>query len=309
MDGYHSTWKSINAGVPQGSILGPYLFLLFVNDIVDVVSNKIKLFADDTSLYCIVDNQEIAAESLNSDLDSLYTWSTDWGVTFNSNKTKSMLFNRRLYDDIPTLYLNGDALENTQVHKHLGLNLNSKGIWRDHINDIYSKACAQLNVLRMLKHSLDRDSLEKLYIGFVRPILEYGNLVWDNCTNQESDLIESVQCEAARIVTGLRRGTSRLKLYNELGWDSLKERRRKQKLIFVYKALSGLLPSYISEHVISCIHIEEKYPIRNPRFFNIPRSNTQSYKNSFFPSALALWNDLDHEFQNVPSFSLFKKKT
>ena len=110
MDGYNSTWNFINAGVPHGSILGQYLFLLFVNDIVDVVSNKIKLFADDTSLYCIADNHETAAESLNSDLDSLYSWSSDWGVTFNSTKTKSMLFTRKQDVNIPTLYLNDNAL-------------------------------------------------------------------------------------------------------------------------------------------------------------------------------------------------------
>lgn len=101
---------------------------------MDVVSNKIKLFADDTSLYCIVDNHETAAESLNSDLDSLYSWSSDWGVTFNSTKTKSMLFTRKQDVNIPTLYLNDNALENTLVHKHLGLNLNSKGVWKDHVN-------------------------------------------------------------------------------------------------------------------------------------------------------------------------------
>ena len=176
------------------------------------------------------------------------------------------------------------------------------------MNDIYSKACSRLNVLRLLKHSLDRTSLEKLYFGFIRPILEYGNLIWDNCTNEESDLIESVQYEAARIVTGMRRGTSRLKLYNELGWDSLRERRKKQKLIFVYKSLNGYLPSYISEHIISCINTDDNYNIRNPRFFNIPRSNTESYKNSFFPSALHLWNNLDQTMQNVTSLALFKKK-
>ena len=308
MDGYCSTWNSINAGVPQGSILGPYLFLLFVNDIVDVVSNKIKLFADDTSLYCIVDNHETAAVSLNTDLDSLHSWSSDWGVTFNSSKTKSMLFTRKQNVNPPTLYLNNDALDNTLIHKHLGLTFNYKGAWKDHINDTYSKACTRLNVLCMLKYNLDRNSLERLYFAFIRPILEYGNIIWDNCTNQESDLIESVQYEAARIVTGMRKGTSRLKLYNELGWDSLKERRKKQKLIFVYKSLGGYLPGNISDYFASFINIGDNYSFRNTRYFNIPRSNTQSYKQSFFPSALELWNNLDQETQNMTSLSAFKRK-
>ena len=103
-----------------------------------------------------------------------------------------MLFTRKQDVNIPTLFLNDNALENTLVHKHLGLNLNSKGVWKDHVNEIYSKACSRLNILRMLKHSLDRNFLEKLYFGFIRPILEYGNIIQDNCTNQESDLIETV---------------------------------------------------------------------------------------------------------------------
>ena len=82
-----------------------------------------------------------------------------------------------------------------------------------------------------MKHKLDRKSLEKLYIGFICPILEYRGIVWDNCSIHESDLMESVQLEAARIITGLRKGTSHVKLYTELGWVSLKERRRINKLI------------------------------------------------------------------------------
>ena len=78
--------------------------------------------------------------------------------------------------------------------------------------------------MRLLKNRLDRISLEKLYIGFIRPILEYGGIVWDNCTKEESNLIESIQYDAARIVSGLRRGTPRWKLYNEQGWDSLENR-------------------------------------------------------------------------------------
>lgn len=179
---------------------------------------------------------------------------------------------------------------------------------KKHINEIYSKSCARLNVLRLLKHNLDRKSLEKLYFGFIRPILEYGNMVWDNCTKDESDLIESVQYEAARIVSGLRRGTARTKLYKELGWDSLQSRCRKQKLVLVFKALHGFLPNYLSECIISNINLDANYALRNPRFFNLPKTRTQSYKNSFFPCALDLWNKLDNDTQNIPSLSLFKKK-
>ena len=108
----------------------------------------------------------------------------------------------------------------------------------------------------MMKHNLDRNSLEKLYFGFIRPILEYGSVVWDNCTREQSDLIESVQYESARIVTGLRKGTSRDKLYGELGWDSLQIRRKKHKLILMFKALEGELPNYITNNIISYINIE-----------------------------------------------------
>ena len=308
MNGYHSNWSSINAGVPQGSILGPFLFLLFINDIVDVVSNKMKLFADDTSLYCIVDDQNEAAESLNSDLNSLSNWADDWGVTFNATKTKSMLFTRKHDVNIPPLFMKDTVLEDTLKHKHLGLNFRSNGTWGDHLNEIYSKACSRLNILRIMKYNLDRKSLEKLYFGFIRPILEYGSVVWDNCTQEQSGLIESVQYEAARIITGLRKGTSRVKLYSELGWDSLQNRRKKQKLILMFKALQGELPNYMTENIMSHINQEPNYNLRNLRIFTTPQCRTKSYKESFFPSVLDLWNHLDNDTRNGISLSSFRNK-
>ena len=107
--------------------------------------------------------------------------------------------------NLPPLFFNGTMLENSKSHKHIGVTFNSNGKWRDHINEIYTKACRRINILRLMKHKLDRKSLEKLYIGFIRPILEYGGIVWDNCRIQESDLLESVQLEAAHIITGLRK--------------------------------------------------------------------------------------------------------
>ena len=308
VDGCHSDWKTVDAGVPQGSVLGPFLFLLFINDIVDYVSNKIKLFADDTSLYCVVDDEQSAAESLNQDLDSLAQWASDWGVKFNESKTKSVYFTRKNNIDVTPLYMNNVQLENVSGHKHLGLFLSSDAKWSEHIQDIYSKACKRVNIMRYLKNKIDRKSLEKIYIGFIRPILEYGNIIWDNCTSEESELLESVQLEAARIITGLRKGTSRVKLYNELGWDTLQSRRHKSKLIFFHKALNGDLPSYISDLVMSHTNTNQHYQIRHQREFNVPLCRTESYKRSFFPCVLNEWNSLDDNIKNTPSNMGFKRK-
>jgi hypothetical protein len=114
IDGYFSRWKTVNVGVPQGSTLGPFLFLLFINDIENEVLNSIQLFADDTSLYCVVEDQTSTAESLNEDLACIHQWSSDWGITFNATKTKSMLFSRNKMANLPPLFFNGTMLEKSK---------------------------------------------------------------------------------------------------------------------------------------------------------------------------------------------------
>ena len=189
-----------------------FLFLSFINDIENEVLNNIKMFADDTSLYCVVEDQMSAAESLNEDLACIHQWSSDWGITFNATKTKSpCFFLGNKMDNLPPLFFNGTMLENSKSHKYLGVIFNSNGKWNTHINEVYTKACRRINILRLMKHKVDRKTLETLYIGFIRPILEYGGIVWDNCSLHESELLEGVQLEAARISTGLRKGTSHAK--------------------------------------------------------------------------------------------------
>jgi hypothetical protein len=124
----------------------------------------------------------------------------------------------------------------------------------------------------------------------------------------QSDLIESVQYESARIVTGLRKGTSRVKMYGELGWDSLQNRRKKQKLIIMFKALEGVLPNYITNTIISYNNIEPNYMVINPRFFIPPQCRTKSYKDSFCPTVLDIWNQLDNDTRNIQLVSSFKIK-
>ena len=122
LPGASSSWTSVGAGVPQGSILGPLLFLLYINDIVEDINSSIRLFADDTSLYIIVDNPLQAAEQLNSDLQKIHRWATKWLVLFNPEKSESILLSRKYNKPFhPPLTMNQNHIVEVEFHKHLGV--------------------------------------------------------------------------------------------------------------------------------------------------------------------------------------------
>lgn len=184
-EGFPSTWMSTSADVPQGSVLGPYLFLLYVNDIVDNISSNIRLFADDTTLFTVIDNAE-SVRMLNEDIYNIVRWSEDWCILLNPLKTTAMTFTRKRQTNWPEATMNSNIISDESSHTHLGITLSSDASWGNHIQRIYEKAAYRVNILRMLKHDLDRKSLHKFYISLIRPILEYGDIIWDNCSQNHS---------------------------------------------------------------------------------------------------------------------------
>ena len=203
INGYTSEFKLVEAGVPQGSILGPLLFLIYINDIVRELDCNVRLFADDTSLYIVVENPVTAANLLNNNLGRVHSWAGIWLVDFNASKTESMLLTRKRNVPFhPNLIMDNTILKEVVTHKHLGLIFSQNCGWQAHIEDIVKKAWQRINIIRAFKFKLDRASLERMYISFVRPVLEYGGPIWDNCSKEDKSKIESVQIEAMRIVTG-----------------------------------------------------------------------------------------------------------
>ena len=119
-----SEWVEIKAGVPQGSILGPLLFILHINDIVNDIHCGFRVFADDTSLYIVLDTPNNAARLMKTDLEKITNWSNKWLVTFNLAKTESLLLSRKINKpDYPSLYLNNVRIEEVNTHKNLGVYL------------------------------------------------------------------------------------------------------------------------------------------------------------------------------------------
>lgn len=307
LPGTHSHWNYLHSGVPQGSILGPLLFLLYINDIVKEIGSNIRLFADDTSLSIVVENPVAAAEILNSDLAKIVNWAKDWLVTFNPVKTETLLISRkRLQPAHPPLFMLNQQITEVNCHKHLGLYFSNDGSWHKHIDYIKEKAWSRINVMRKLKFQLDRRALEIIYISFIRPILEYGNEIWDNCTQYEKDDIEKIQIEAARISTGATKLVSIENLYSEIGWDTLESRRKKQKLTLFYKMVNNLTPQYLSNIVPMNITETTPYNLRNANDIRTISARTSQHFNSFLPSAIRDWNSLTEDQRNSNTVSSFK---
>ena len=134
LPGGSSAWRPIKAGVPQGSILGPLLFLLYINDIVEDINSSIRLFADDTSLYIIMDDAFQAAETNNSDLEKVSRWAQHWLVTFNPAKSESILFSRKLNKPYhPPVLMDESQINEVTSHKHFGVIFSNDCSWHNHI--------------------------------------------------------------------------------------------------------------------------------------------------------------------------------
>ena len=310
INGENSEWGVVEAGVPQGSILGPLLFIVYVNDIADNIDCGLKLFADDTTLYITVDNDlESRTREINRNLEQLSNWSSDWLIKFNPTKTKLMNISNkrnRNFDKHP-VKLNQIDLSEVQTHKHLGILLSNDLKWNNHIDMIINGIKKYLDVCTRLKYKLDRKTLASIYLTFIRPKLEYGHIIWDNCTKSDEDRLENVQLKFARIVCGAKRGTCHKSLYREIGWPTLKERRKESKLKFMFKIVNGVAPDYLCDLLPPTEDTISNYNLRNGHKFRAAKTRTSQFQKSIFNNCIKLWNDLDQEIKSISDFRTFKK--
>ena len=227
-----SPFLTVNAGVPQGSVLGPLLFLVYVNDIAENLLSLVRLFADDSSLFFSATNLKDIEGIINHDLAFIASWAKKWLVDFNPIKTVAMLFSLRPVDYLPTFIFDNTNISFVDNHKHLGVTFSCNGQWKTHIDNILNSAYKTLGIMRKLKYRFSRQALNQMYISYIRPTIEYSSIVWDGCSDQDKTALERLQNEAARIVTGLTRSTSLENLYTECGWHSLAKRRFFSKNVF-----------------------------------------------------------------------------
>ena len=231
-------------------------------------------------------------------------------MSFNpapSKQAVGIFFSRKIkVVNTPIITFNNINITDSESHKHLGLILDSKLSFDHHLREKINKANKGIGLINKFRIILHRNSLLNIYKTFVRPHLDYADIIYDYPGNVTfSQKLETIQYNACLAITGCFRGTSREKLYSELGLESLADRRFSRKLFYFYKIINGMAPNYLSKLL----------PARNltrlnlrSRFQIYPlETRTERFRNSFFPFCIREWNNLDSSIRNLPTISSFKR--
>jgi hypothetical protein len=317
-------WLEVLSGVPQGSVLGPLLFVIYINDMPDSVINLLKLFADDTKLISIIKCEEDLVR-LQQDLGTLSEWASEWKMSFNHKKCKYMrIGNNELAKQELKLTMSADnnephVLEETKEEKDLGVYLQNNLKWTANVDKACTKAYNSLGLLRKsFKTWTNVRTFRILYTAFVRPHLEYAPQVWNSLTSKDIKKLEKVQKRATKLVPQLRNLRYEERLLN-LGLTTLADRRVRGDLIQMYKIRTGrnvieLISPSTSSNVESLqLGDGPASSVRNRRRSNI-RVVKEFVKNcsvreKFYSNRVVdPWNGLSNEIVESNSVNHFKKQ-
>ncbi len=210
--------------------------------------------------------------------------------------------------DYPDPLFNGIPIDKTESHKHLGLTINKHFTWGEHIDSTIVKASKRLSLMNGAKLLLPRRSLCSLYKTMVLPIIEYCDVIYDNCTISNALALENTQRRAALICTGAYRHTSNDSLLAELGWQPLRIRRQTHKLLLMFKIQNSLTPPYLQQLIPETPQNHYRLRSRSSGALPIPYSRLSSTRNSFVHSTIKLWNSLTDDIRCSGSLCTFKHK-
>ena len=221
-----------------------------------------------------------------------------------SKQAQEVIFSRKInkVHHLPLLF-NNSTIQQISSQKHLGINLDEELTFKHHINEKINKANKGIGIIRKLNIILPRSALLTIYRSFVRPHLDYGDVIYDQPENESfSSRIESVQYNASLAITGAIRGTSQEKLYQESGLESLRSRRWLRRMRYFYKLIKTRKPLYLFNLIPPKLN-----SLRHPNTYSVMRCRNDYFKNSFIPYVVREWNKLSTEIRNSTSYQQYRK--
>ena len=301
-----SEWADVISGVPQGSVLGPILFVIYINDLPDIVSSTTKMFADDTKIYHKIDkNSNRGEETIQQDLNHLQEWSDTWLLRFNATKCKTMHMgttnSRRDY------HLGDQIIPKTDEEKDLGVIISSNCKPSMQCSKAAAKAMSSLGIIKRSFKYIDNNSFSILYKAYIRPHLEYCVQAWCPHLRKDINAMERIQRRATKMVPQLRHLTYENRM-KSLGIISLENRRIRGDLIEAFKILKELDKVDPSDFftLAQSTHATRGHQMKvyKPAL----KKNLNCRKYFFTMRVINHWNELPTDVVNAKTVNAFKNR-
>ena len=313
LNGAISEEQTIVCGVPQGSILGPLLFILFINDLPLYLEESVTntdMYADDTTIYHISSNQHELELHLQKGLDSLKLWCSENGMVLNTAKTKVMLIatsqkRARLHNKSISLKYNDVSLTLTTGDKILGLQINENLKWDSHISHLKKKISSNIWLLSRIKGFVPLNYRIIFYKAYIQPHLDFCNIIWGSSTKTNLNCLLKLQKRACRIILEDKYTTisEAMSVINIL---TIEQRIILQKAKFMYKVSKNKVPLYVQEFFQSQNQAERELRYRNNLNYVVPKPNKELFKGSMSYTGPLLWNEIPvciRECNTIESFT------
>ena len=299
--------ETLSCSVPQGSILGPLLFILYINEIAHI-SKVLKciLYADDAVLYCVDRDLQNLIHTLNIEIRNITDWLVCSKLTINVNKTKAVIFTRRhiSYDAIPSIKVLDRNIEILKEINFLGITLTSNLSWKSHVYEIVMKISKLNSIIYLVRDSLNSDALKIIYNSLVYPYLTYCNVIWGSTYRQNIDPLVKVMKRVIRTMTYSHRYEHTIDLFARFNLLNYENVNKYCVCLFVYKSLNGItdLPDYFQYNMnVHNLNLRNNHQLRHPQVGSEQSKQAIAYR------GCSEWNNLNSNLQLSNSVITFKR--
>ena len=311
LNGIESDMKLLNIGVPQGSVLGPIFFLLFINDLPIVTNFNVKLFADDTFLSLEGDDIKLLQNKANKELRKVSKWFLDNKLTLNISKSKFMIIKRgnKKSSQNFVLKFNRKKLEQCESYKYLGIYIDENLSWKEHVRYLCEKLSKMCGIFSKLRHCCNRELLRVVYFALVDSHLQYCNIIWGNASEKILKPLIKLQEKVIRIMYFAPQDHSDMDyIFKDLKLLNLDQLNKLAKAKFVYKYKNQKLPPSFDKFLTN--NTSHRYALRSQvtqEFKCIWGKTIYGMKMIQYAGA-QLWNEIPLEIRSTNSLSEFSKK-
>ena len=307
INNHTSSLKNIYYGVPQGSVLGPILFLLYINDLhtcSDVL--KFRLFADDTFIFLQNTDLFLLQYTMNYELQKVADWMRANKLTVNTMKTKSIIFHpkRKSINRGSYFSFNNYPIENEAYVKYLGITIDEKLTWKHHLLNVRIKLSKALGILYKIRNHCPPSTLRQLYFSLIYPHLQYGIMSWGCVSDYQLKPLQTLQNKILRCITHSKFDQHANTLYNRLNLLKIRDIFLLQYSLFMYKYYHSQLPIMFNNYFSPIVHdYSTRYATAN---YSIPQFKTQYGLRSPTSFCLHIWSIYNQDIYMLP-YNDFKK--